>query len=118
MTARTCLPDTPMLPRLVLLLLFGLLLTACATESRNPPLPESQQSSSGNENKIPEAARTILEHADKFEILSLSPGITAGGKESTFHGYKILGRAVITDTEIQKHLISAFEKGVAENDGT
>ncbi len=69
------------------------------------------------ENVIPETALTILEQADHFELLTLNPDYQQIPADSDFHGYRVLGTAVIDDTETRKKLVIAFRKSVAENLG-
>jgi hypothetical protein len=67
------------------------------------------------ENKIPESAKAILEQADQFELLSLRPyPFVEGG----FHQHEILGRTEIVDAKTRNSLVTALEKGVAENHGS
>jgi hypothetical protein len=68
-------------------------------------------------NRIPEGAKAILEQPDQFELLSLNPFRRTNSLKGSFHGYQVLGRAVITNAESRQKLISAFEKGVRENKG-
>lgn len=68
-------------------------------------------------NKIPTAAGAMLEQADHFELLSLNPHYNQRPAQGDFHGYRIRGTAVIADRETRKKLISAFQQGVAENQG-
>jgi hypothetical protein len=69
------------------------------------------------ENKIPEKLRALLEKAEKFELLSLSPDDREEKPKDAFHGWRVLGRTTVKDAEIRKKLVAAFEKGVAENKG-
>jgi hypothetical protein len=68
-------------------------------------------------NRIPANERDILRHADRIELLSLEPRISLNALNGGFHGYLVLGTTVIEDADTRKRLISAFEKGVAENQG-
>jgi hypothetical protein len=86
------------LHRLALLIILGSILTAC-----------------GRSNRIPEDARAVLEHGDEFELLSLNPRLHLESAERSFHGYDVLGTIRIKDADIRKRLVSAFEKGVTEN---
>ena len=74
-------------------------------------------SNASSKNKIPATAAAILEQPDYFELLSLNPEYQHTTSRSNFHGYRVLGRAAITDSEDRKKLVSAFERGVAENQG-
>jgi hypothetical protein len=86
------------LHRLALLIISGVMLTACG-------------------DKVPEDARAILKYADQFELLSLNPSRLPGSAEGSFHGYNILGSTAINDADTLKRLVYAFEKGVSENHG-
>ena len=68
-------------------------------------------------NELPAPAVAILEQADGFELLALNPSRKLKAVKGTFHGYRILGTTFIKDAETRKKLVSAFEKGVAENQG-
>jgi hypothetical protein len=102
-------------PLILVLLLVNAVLPATLS------LPEAQAANPTRKNRIPETARMILEHADQFELLWLDPrgfGGFEGSTTTTFHGYKILGRTNIIDGETRKRLVTSFEQGVAENDGS
>jgi hypothetical protein len=71
----------------------------------------------GAENKIPDDVKTILEKADKFELLSLDPEYLKEKPADGFHGWKVLGRTTVKDADARKTLLAAFEKGVEENKG-
>ena len=66
-------------------------------------------------NFIPAAAKTILEQADTFELLSLEPHFQARHVKGSFHGYRILGSTLIQDASTRKRLVQELEGGVAEN---
>jgi hypothetical protein len=69
-------------------------------------------------NKIPDATREIFEKAEEFELISLNPDSFKLKPEEGFHGFEILGKTVVKNTERRKKLVSAFEKGVEESIGT
>jgi hypothetical protein len=92
-------------------------MTACAKQTSNPPQSLAAESTTEHQNIIPDEARVILEHADQFELLSLNPRLQEGPRERSFHGYLVLGKTVVRDAEDQKYIVSAFERGVAENGG-
>jgi hypothetical protein len=87
--------------------------------------PSAQQSGSRPhlpKSKIPEDAKVILEHAEQFELLSLRHFYPPAPDRrppvgSDFYDYEILGRTEIRDARTRENLVSAFEKGVAENNG-
>jgi hypothetical protein len=68
-------------------------------------------------NHIPNGARETLEHADQFELLSLSPAHSREPPKIDFHGFKVLGQIYIKDAAIRQKLVLALERGVRENDG-
>jgi len=59
----------------------------------------------------------MLEESDKFELLSLAPARNLESADGDFHGYGVLGKVIITDPQIRKRLVSAFERGIEENQG-
>jgi hypothetical protein len=69
------------------------------------------------ENKIPDELRAILEKAEQFELLSLSPDRPQEQPKVAFHGWKVLGKTTVKDAETRRKLVTAFKKGVAENNG-
>ena len=70
-----------------------------------------------SENKIPRVSKAILEQADQFQLLSLDPVYQVKAVKDDFYGYKVLGTTLVKDAETRKKLVSAFERGVAENQG-
>lgn len=79
---------------------------------------EKQKNAAGMENKIPLAAKAILEQADEFELLSLAPRLLREPGKGTFHGYKVLGSTQVRDAGTRGRLVTALEKGIAANEGT
>jgi hypothetical protein len=90
---------------------------ACAPPSPEHGTGEVDNSSRYFKNKIPATAATILEESDGFELLSLNPNHQQKAANGDFPGYRVLGKVVVTDTETRKRLVSAFQRGVAENQG-
>jgi hypothetical protein len=74
-------------------------------------------SASVSADTIPDELQTILEKGEQFELLSLSPGYRQVKPEDAFHGWKVLGKTTVKDTEARKKLVAAFKKGVEENKG-
>ncbi len=68
-------------------------------------------------NHIPAAAQNILEHADQFELFSLSPERLQRPGILDFHGYRVLQQTSVASVETRGRLISALERGVHENQG-
>jgi len=81
------------------------------------PLAAGALASAAEKNQIPDDLKTILEKADKFELLSLEPEHLKEKPADGFHGWKVLGRTTVKDAETRKTLLAAFEKGVEENKG-
>jgi hypothetical protein len=67
-------------------------------------------------NKIPDHLRTVLEKAEKFELLSLSPERLKEKPADAFHGWKVLGKTTVEGADREK-LVTAFKKGVEANEG-
>ncbi|HVK07929.1 MAG TPA: hypothetical protein VM597_04035 [Gemmataceae bacterium] len=67
-------------------------------------------------NQIPDDLRAVLEKADKFELLSLSPERLKEKPKDAFHGWKVLGQTTVTAAD-RDRLVPAFAKGVADNSG-
>ena len=65
-------------------------------------------------NVIPPPAKTILEYADRLELLSLDPRENQNGG---FHGFTVLTAVAVTNSETRKTLVLAFERAVTENQG-
>ena len=67
-------------------------------------------------NRLPSSTISVLQHADQFELLSLDPkyGYSENG---SFHGYRVLGRVVISDANTHQKLVSALLQGMRENSG-
>jgi hypothetical protein len=93
-------------------------MAACASGSQEIGHLEAHDAASEVRNVIPATAAAILEQADQFELLSLNPDQQQKQAKGDFHGFRVLGTAVISDTETRKKLVSTFKKAVAENHGT
>ena len=71
----------------------------------------------GQENKIPDQARAILENASQFELLSIGHGPSAKNPKEDFHGWPVIGKTKVEDSNTRNRLVAALEKGVEENKG-
>jgi hypothetical protein len=71
----------------------------------------------GQENKIPDQARAILEKASQFELLSIGHGPSTKNPTDDFHGWPVIGKTTIKDSNSRNRLVTALEKGVEENKG-
>src|SRR5262245_32721392 len=71
----------------------------------------------GQENKIPDQARTILENASQFELLSIGHNPSTKNPTEEFHKWPVIGKTTIKDPDTRKRLVAALEKGVEENKG-
>ncbi|WP_227254865.1 hypothetical protein [Frigoriglobus tundricola] len=69
-------------------------------------------------DRVPDAARAILEKADQLELLSLNPKNEPEDKrgKDTFHNYKILGQTTVKGDD-RKALLAALLDGV-KNSGS
>jgi len=71
----------------------------------------------GQENKIPDQARAILENASQFELLSIGHDPSPKNSGEEFHRWPVIGKTTIKDPDTRKRLVAALEKGVEENKG-
>lgn len=74
-------------------------------------------SAADQDNKIPDELRALLEKAEQFELLSLSPDRPREKPKDAFHGWKVLGKTTVKDAEARNKLVAAFKKGVTDNKG-
>ncbi len=75
------------------------------------------QQIAGQENKIPERARAILEKASQVELLSIGHYPAPARPAGNFQGWPVIGKTIVSDPDARKRLIAALEKGVVENKG-
>jgi hypothetical protein len=70
-------------------------------------------------NKLPSAAKSILEKADQIELISLDPGLpeSGGPPKGDYFGWKELGRTAIENSDTRKNVVAAVEKGFSEAEG-
>jgi hypothetical protein len=68
-------------------------------------------------NDIPAETWTALQHADRYELLSLSPSHPTEMPPDHFHGWRNLGRTKIEDLDTRKKLNAALRAGARENKG-
>jgi len=71
----------------------------------------------GQENKIPDQAREILENGSQFELLSIGHGTSPKKPTEDFHGWPVIGKTTVKDPDARNRLLAALEKGVEENKG-
>ncbi len=74
-------------------------------------------------DRLPKTALDVLRSPDSMEILALHPfPHEAEGKpadeESSFHGYRILGRAMVPVAADRTHIVDLVIRGIEESDGT
>lgn len=70
-------------------------------------------------NRIPAVAEQAMKNSTDFEVLSLEPDPRVGKADGhDFHGWTVLGKTTIEDSNTRAKLISRFKAGVAENNGT
>ena len=67
-------------------------------------------------NAIPAGTLAALQHADRYELLSLDPTRMRTVPPDNFHGWRVLGRASINDEATRKKLNDALRAGAREND--
>lgn len=65
----------------------------------------------GQDNKLPDVAKNILEKAGQLELLSIDPRTEKEAPKGGFHGYKVLGRTTLKG-EAQKKVVAALLKGM------
>jgi hypothetical protein len=72
------------------------------------------------EKAIPRAVRSVLEHADTLEFLTLnpSPPENPASVADTLAGYEILGRVTITDPTLRERLMGGLYAAVNGSDGS
>jgi hypothetical protein len=63
------------------------------------------------DSRIPESARAALENADQFELLSIDPDRQQDKTKDDFHGWKVLGKTQIKETDTRTKLVAALKKG-------
>jgi len=71
----------------------------------------------GQKNKISDQARTILENANQFELLSIGHDPSPNDPREEFQGWPVIGKTTVSEPNIRKRLVAALEKGVEENKG-
>ena len=68
-------------------------------------------------NDIPAGTIAALQHADRYELLSLDPGRVTDPPPDHFHGWRVLGRTTITDQATRTKLNEALRAGAREHSG-
>jgi hypothetical protein len=68
-------------------------------------------------HQIPPTVKAILQNAESLEVLSLEPTTPTEPPEDAFHGWKVLGRKTLDQSEQRKKLIAVFSQGVSEYTG-
>jgi len=67
----------------------------------------------GEDKKLPDQAKAVLDKASEYTLYSLEPSEKADG-ENALHGWKVLGKTTVKEAEARKKLLSALEKNIAE----
>jgi len=62
----------------------------------------------GQENRIPDQAREILENATQFELLSIGYGSSTKNPPEDYHGWHVIGKATIKDPNARLRLVAAL----------
>jgi hypothetical protein len=65
----------------------------------------------GQDNKLPDVAKNILEKAGQLVLLSIDPRTEKEAPKDGFHGYKVLGRTTLKN-DAQKKVVAALPKGM------
>ncbi len=65
---------------------------------------------------IPRRLWDALDHADRYELLSLDPDVSDTDEPPLFHHFHILGRTDVTDAD-RRRLNNALDAGVRGNSG-
>jgi len=68
-------------------------------------------------HQIPADAKTILEKAERIDLLALDLITPQDDPKKTFHGYKVLGRTTLDKAPAKKSIVEALEKDVAQYKG-
>jgi hypothetical protein len=105
--------------RLQSILAFALLIGSSGYPSRNAEISKTQTDTvqdGSRRQQLSDATVALLEQADQFELLVLSPKPIRA--ENAFHGYKVLGAAKIAQPDTRRRLISALMQSMRESDGT
>jgi len=71
----------------------------------------------GADNKLPAAAQAILDKAEQLELYSLEPMPGQEKAPDGFHGWKVLGKTEVKQADTRKKILSALNRGIAENTG-
>jgi hypothetical protein len=67
-------------------------------------------------NDIPSTTLSAMQHADRYELLSLDPSrIRTTPPPGNFHGWRVLGRTSIDDLATRQKLTNALRAGAREN---
>jgi hypothetical protein len=67
--------------------------------------------------RIPDAARAILEKAERIELFSLDPQEPDEVPKDGFHGWRVLGKTAVKQAGARKRLVEALAKGVSQYKG-
>jgi len=82
---------------------------------------EAKKVSQGFQVALPADARALFENAEVLEIFATAPdslGLlpdAAAPESEVFHGYKIVGRATVTDPGDRKAIVDALLGGIARH---
>ncbi len=60
--------------------------------------------------------RPCLDEAESIELISLDPRERAATPAETFHGWKVLGRAVLRDVADLRTIVTSLKRGIREAD--
>ena len=68
-------------------------------------------------NKLPDKAKSILDMANQFDLLSLDPDAGRDQTKDAFHGWKVLGKTVVKDPKVRKQILESLYEGISKSDG-
>lgn len=67
--------------------------------------------------RVPSDVRSVLNHADDFELLSLGPRSDETEGKEQFHGHRVLGKVSLPRGPDRDTIRSALLKGINDSDG-
>lgn len=93
-------------------------LAACGASVRSPARTLAEVDFGGD---VPAREAALLRDAAALELMALDPSPPTPADladPARFHGYRVLGRATVTDPATRLALLDLLARGARENDGT
>lgn len=81
------------------------------------PAQSEDRIAAARDNKLPDAAKSLLDKAEQIELFSLDPSREEEKPKVEFHGWKVLGSTIIKD-KVKTKALEAVYAGIKESDGT